>query len=143
MTTPIKAQVRGSFDLSGLTAQDVMTANPISLRADATDAEVMRALTDKGITAAVVIDDAGHPLGVVSATDVLIHQRAKLGSEAKGIVTVRDMMTPAVFSARLDAPARQLVEQMVAMNIHHLFVIDASQTIVGVVSALDILRAMV
>jgi CBS domain-containing protein len=30
--------------------------------------------TEKGITAAPVIDDSGHPIGVISRSDLLIHQ---------------------------------------------------------------------
>src|SRR5438552_1825145 len=57
------------------TARDLMVANPISLRAEAGVAEATALFTEKGITAAPVIDEAGHPIGVVSRSDLLIHQR--------------------------------------------------------------------
>jgi CBS domain-containing protein len=75
---------------------------------------------------------------------MLIHQREKLAkSGGHEPVRVRDMMTPAVFSVRLDTPAPRLIEQMVALNVHRLFVVDESDVVVGVVSALGVLRGMV
>ena len=53
------------------------------------------------------------------------------------------MMTPAVFSVRLGTPAQQVIEQMVALNVHRLFVVDESDVVVGLVSALGVLRALV
>lgn len=132
------------LDLDSQTARDLMSPDPMFLRGDATDEEAIRVLADRGITAAVVIDAAGRPLGVVTATDVLIHQREKLAkSPGPEPILVRDIMTPAVFSVRLDTPAPQLIEQMVALNVHRLFVVDETDVVVGVVSALGVLRGMV
>src|SRR5262249_53334708 len=56
---------------TGQTARDLMTANPVSLRDDATLPEILAFLTDTGFSAAPVIDDAGQPLGVISRTDIV------------------------------------------------------------------------
>jgi CBS domain-containing protein len=130
-------------DIQGKTARDLMSPDPVFMRGDATDDEAIRLLADRGLTAVVVIDDAGRPLGVLTATDVLIHQREKLAkSRGQEPVMARDMMTPAVFSVRIDTPVAPLIEQMVALNVHRLFVVDDGDTVVGVVSALGVLRGM-
>ena len=49
-------------------------------------------------------------------------------------------MTPMVFAVTPEAPARQVVEDMLAQRVHRLFVVDASGVLVGVISALDVLR---
>jgi CBS domain-containing protein len=49
-------------------------------------------------------------------------------------------MTPAVFSVRLTTPAAKVVEQMRELDVHRLYVVDEDGTLVGVVSAVDILR---
>ena len=49
-------------------------------------------------------------------------------------------MTPAVFAVSPDAPARRVVEEMLALRVHRLFVVDQSGFLVGVISAMDILR---
>ena len=41
-----------------------------------------------------------------------------------------------------DTPARSVVEQLLALNVHHLFVSDAAGIIVGVISPVDVLRKL-
>jgi len=57
------------------TAADLMTANPVSVREDATLREALGLLIDKGYSAAPVIDRAGRPVGVLSRSDLLVHDR--------------------------------------------------------------------
>jgi CBS-domain-containing membrane protein len=124
------------------TAADIMAAGPVSIEATATVAEAAQFLTARGFGAAVVIDAAGHPIGVVTKTDLLIHAREKsMGLEEDG-TAVRDVMTPAVFSVRTDTPAKSIIDQLLALNIHHLFVTDASGVVVGVISPVDVLRKL-
>jgi CBS domain-containing protein len=49
-------------------------------------------------------------------------------------------MTPVVFCVRPDASAREVVETMVDLGVRRLFVVDNSGVLVGVISALDVLR---
>mgnify|MGYP000642787758 CR=1 FL=1 len=63
--------------LRAQTAADLMTPGPVSLSASATVAQAAAFLTERGFGAAVVIDEAGHPLGVVTKTDVLVHTRQR------------------------------------------------------------------
>jgi len=143
-----------------------MVPNPISLRADANVREALVLLTDKGFSAAPVIDDAGRPVGVLSRGDLLIHDREKVdylspgatyfyeqdlhtrkGSPIEGFqvenvdqTRVRDLMTPAVFSVAPDTPVAKAIEDMLALHVHRLFVVDESGVLVGVVTAMDVLR---
>ena len=113
-----------------------------------------------------MIDNAGHAIGVISCSDILVHDREKVeymtvavetsplttrdgepvrsGFQVENVDTTRvaDMMTPAVFSVRPDTPVTQVVAEMLRLHVHHLFVIDDSGTLVGVISPLDILRRM-
>jgi CBS domain-containing protein len=149
------------------TAEDLMRPNPVSIRAHATVREAAALLTDKAISAAPVIDNAGHPVGVLSRTDLVQYEREKADyvppvpdyytegdiSLATGEVLpagfqvesadrteVWQIMTPAVFSVPPDAPALTVVREMVQRKVHRLFVVDADGTLVGVISALDVLR---
>jgi predicted transcriptional regulator len=151
------------FSLDELTAADLMTANPLSIREDANLAEAVRFMTDHALSGAVVINAAGRPVGVITNTDILVHQRERLhgremplipmsewttenwleGDEFVGPPFVSEVMTPIVFTVRNDDSARKVVEQMVALNIHRLFVVDEAGVVVGVISALDVLRRMV
>jgi CBS-domain-containing membrane protein len=153
------------------TAADLMTPNPVSIRASATIPEAVALFTDKGIGAAPVIDDqTGRAVGIVSQTDILVHDREmrhfpepvaafynredlsarpgvppQVGScgERNDPTLVRDIMTPIVFSVALDSPAAEAVEQLVALKIHRLFVVDEEGVLIGVISAVDVLKRLV
>ncbi|HUR53310.1 MAG TPA: CBS domain-containing protein [Gemmataceae bacterium] len=91
--------------LRAATAADLMTPGPVSLAASATAGEATHYLTSRGFGAAVVIDDAGHPVGVVTKTDLLVHARERARGLEPDDTPVEDVMTPAGFAVREDAPA--------------------------------------
>jgi CBS domain-containing protein len=165
MPATTKAAAPPGLTLWAETAADLMMPNPMSIRAEATVREAIEVLTDHGFSAAPVIDEAGRPLGVVSRADILVHDREKgtkqgaagyyeheelrAGGERLGpgfhvqgmdATLVRDIMTPAVYSVSPGTPAGKVVEQLVALKVHRLYVVDEDATLVGVISALDVLR---
>lgn len=153
-----------TVDVSHLTAGEIMTRNPISIRAAANIREAIALFTDHNFRAAPVIDDAGKPVGVISQMDILIHHREQpwhrpteglhswdapgrqlpegFSEEVVDHATVADVMTPFLFSVPTDARFPQIVEQMMEQQIHHLFVTDESDLLVGVISALDLLQRL-
>ena len=123
-------------------AKEIMMPGPLSLSSSATVAEATEFLTERAFGAAVVIDEAGHPIGVVTKTDVLVHARQRKPGLEPDDTPVTEFMTPAVFSVRPDTAARSVVEQLLALNVHHLFVADTAGVIVGVISPVDVLRKL-
>jgi CBS domain-containing protein len=153
--------------LQAETAAELMTPNPISVDEKATVREAVALLIDKGYTAAPVIDAAGRPVGVLSRTDILVHDRETFEhvpqapefysrSELKASTgeplgrgfqvekvdrtRVRDLMTPAVFCVDPETPASKVIADLVGLNVHRLFVVDDAGVLVGVISSQDILR---
>ena len=146
--------------LHARTARELMTGNPLSIRVMATVDEAADFLFKHKISAAPVVDDAGRPVGVISLSDLVWYQRAnsalstahefyRAGEPTVGIQPparsmgprqVKDIMTPAVFSVFEEAPLREVVREMYTSRVHRLFVVDHSGTLVGVVSAFDIIR---
>jgi len=146
-----------------LRAKDLMAANPVSIHRDATVREAVALLADRGFGAMPVIDEAGRPVGVVSRTDILIHEREYVhhagmrdetawdvlpepswpegfSIEVTDPTTVAEIMTPAIFTVPLEASAREVVRRMRQLRVHHLFVVDGDLALVGVISPLDMLR---
>jgi CBS domain-containing protein len=119
-----------------------MTPNPVSVSASATVRKARAFLTDKGVSGAPVIDEAGRPVGVLTQTDLVVHDRELPDGGDPGESRARDLMTPAVFTVRPDAPAAAVVEQLLGFNVHRLFVVDDAGLLVGVVSAFDVLRGL-
>jgi CBS domain-containing protein len=155
------------FRLEAATAADLMADSPVSLRASAGVREALALFTDKSFSAAPVIDEAGHPVGVLSRSDLLVHEREhglKVGhspayfyeqearhgrSIPEGFeiedvddCTVGDLMTPAVFSVPPGTTIDKVIAEMVALHVHRLFVVDNSGTLIGVISTMDILRRL-
>jgi CBS domain-containing protein len=120
-------------------AAELMTPNPVSVRECATVREAVGLLTRRGISGAPVIDHAGRPVGVLSRADILAHDREAVGPAADE-ERVADLMTPAVFCVAPDAPAGRVAREMIDLKVHRLFVVDERGTLVGVISALDLLR---
>ncbi len=162
MTAPIAPTVKKT-SLAHATAEDLMSVNPVSLYQGVSIQEAIALLTDRGFGAAPVIDDAGRPVGVLSRGDILVHEREQVrhatlaagedweagkrrschegfSVEVVDPTRVRDVMTPVVFTVGLRTPAAKVVEQMVSLKVHRLFVVDDDLALVGVISALDILR---
>jgi CBS domain-containing protein len=164
--SPAKAR---NLTLRAASAAELMTPNPVSIHETATVKEALVLLIDKRIHAAPVIDDAGHPKGVLSGSDILVHDREKVthllrvpdyykdsdltfdsgeklpsGFQVEEVdrTLVRDLMTPTVFSVPLDAPAGRVVNDMLELNVHRLFVVDRTGVLVGVITAFDVLRAL-
>jgi len=162
MNATLTRKTKAPMMLRVETAEDLMVPNPISIRAEAAIPEAIALFTEKGIAAAPVIDEAGRPIGVVSRSDLLIHQReqekahggkpdyffappfeaAETPRETKAKLhsTVADLMTPAVFAVAPDTPVRRVVADMIGLHVHRLFVVDEVGTLVGVISTMDVLK---
>ena len=128
--------------LRAATAADLMTPGPVSLVASATAGEATYFLTTRGFGAAMVIDDAGRAVGVVTKTDLLIHTRERARGSEPDDTPVADVMTPAVFAVREDTPARTVIEHFLGLNVHHLFVTDAAGVVIGIISPVDVLKRL-
>ncbi len=83
-----------------------------------------------GVTAVPVLDGAHRPVGVVSLRD-LSRDDHRVEASAP-VCTVRS-------DASIEDGARSLVE----LSVHHLVVVDPQGIAVGMVSALDFVRALV
>ena len=166
LTVPDVAPLR----LHAVLAEEVMTANPVSVREELTVHEAVIFLTERRISAAPVINEAGRPVGVVSEADILRHNREHadhlywlpqklvdreltLGTgehlddrsfevEVPDVTRVKDIMNPVIYAVRRDSPIPDVVNQLVKRRIHRLFVVDEDGSLVGVITTLDLLSRL-
>lgn len=152
-----------------LTAKDIMTSPVITVKADRSIEEVSDLLTDRMITGAPVVGDSGKPVGVVTLSDIVRNEprREHIVSdriasdyvlqdweppfehgelrgyhiEESETLLAHDIMTPFVYRVEEDTPLKELAGVMVSGRIHRLFVTKEDK-LVGVVSALDILKTV-
>jgi len=156
--------------LHAVLAEDVMTLNPVSIREELTVHEAVVFLTERRISAAPVINQAGRPVGVVSEADILRHDREHadhlywlpqkevdreltLASgehlsgrsfevEVPDVTRVKDIMNPVIYAVRRSSPIQEVVRQLVNRRIHRLFVVDEDNSLVGVITTLDIMSRL-
>jgi CBS domain-containing protein len=154
--------------LKARTAAELMTEQVVSIPETAPLREAVATLVDRGFSGATVVNEAGRAVGVISLSDIVIHDRnsiayakpvpeyylrsdlrAEVGEDIRGFqveavdrTTVGDVMTPMVCSVRPDTPARQVLEEMLLLRVHRLFVIDTDGVLVGVIGMSDFLRHM-
>ncbi len=160
MKTSLSEAASTHLTVPAETTADLMMRDPKSIREDATVQDAIALLTTKGLTAISVIDDAGQPVGVVSRTDILVYNREAASSlvsaepalapragpgngvpfEKREPVQVRDIMTPVVFAVAPDTSLLKVAEEMLALKVQQLFVVDHDGVLVGIISALDVLK---
>ena len=161
----LKTKVRKN-DVLSLPARELMTTEVVSIAEAAPLREALAMLIDRGFSGAPVVNDAGRPIGVISQSDILVHDRntvafakrmpdyyqqadltAAIGEPVRGFqveavdrTSVSDVMTPIVFAVRPDASTRDVIEEMLRLRVHRLFVIDRAGVLVGVIAMSDVLR---
>jgi CBS domain-containing protein len=153
-----RSRAGADLTLGVKTALEMMTPHVVSIRADATVEEAAALLTDKGVTAVPVLGADGRPVGVLSRTDVVAHDceaevipadagdrpapagERVLAAEKAGPARVGDIMTQFVFAVAPTAPAAVVVDAMLSLAVHRLFVTDPQGAIIGVISTTDVLR---
>jgi predicted transcriptional regulator len=127
-------------------------------------------LADKQISGAPVTSKAGDLVGVVSLTDIVRHnsmpesqskeqhytheyylhtlelqvaqeETTAYHVEEESKTRVKDIMTPMVFQVRENASIEEAADTMIKGRIHRLF-ITGDEGLVGVVTALDMLKVL-
>jgi CBS domain-containing membrane protein len=126
-----------------------MTPDVLAVAPDWALTEAAAFLLDNDITGAVVRDAEGKLLGVVTATDLLAGLvEAEVGGseaaagEAAPPATVREVMTPEIYSVPPEAPVAEIARGLLDGGLHRVFVADGGE-LVGTISVSDLLGLLV
>ena len=122
-----------------LTVRDIMTTNVYTVEANASAEEAAWGLTRRHIGGAPVRDGDGNLVGVLTKGDLVNPEPAQW---IKGEATVGDLMNPDVLALYRDDPALAAALGMVARNIHRVVVLDEEQKMCGIVTSMDIVKAV-
>jgi CBS domain-containing protein len=149
--------------LSTMTAHDLMSV-PVACVMDETPLqEIAKLLLADGISAAPVLDDAGHLVGIVSEGD-LVRRRSGFSTgrrswwldmfesdlnQNQGLLNyiqhhglrARDVMTHDVVTVEVDAPISTIAELLERHRIKRVPVLKGEK-VAGIVSRADLLRAI-
>ncbi|HSN98048.1 MAG TPA: CBS domain-containing protein [Candidatus Nanopelagicales bacterium] len=121
-----------------LRVRDIMSTDIHTLQASASVADAARELGARGISGAPVID-RGRIVGVVSKSDLIDPQN---WPSVDGQPSVDAVMTRVVFAVRPGDPVMSAVRLMVSEKIHRAVVVSDEGALVGVVTPMDVLRAL-
>ena len=123
-----------------LRVADVMTIDPITIRADASIEDAERVLRLNHVTGLPVVDDEGDLVGVISQTDLILvgspFIEAALRNQPNGL-RVGELMTSPAITVPFEAPLRDAARQMVDARVHRLVAVDDDGQAIGVLSAID------
>lgn len=152
--------------------REIMTSPVYSLQSDASLREAARSLLEKGYSGAPVVDEQERAVGVLTLQDIAryaewhldVEQNAaeisaekdmlrELDRQERGLkasmhidrledATVRQVMTPKVATVSTETPIAEALTQLLGASIHRLFVTGAKGKVIGLVSTMDIVRAI-
>jgi CBS domain-containing protein len=143
---------------------EAMAHPVICVSADADIAALLRLFLDHGISGVPVIDPLGHPIGVVSQSDVLRELREnpraasvapladrddddddetsvlELLAQARARRCAGNIMTPLAVFVPETASIARAAAVMAYEHIHRVLVVNEARAVVGLVSSLDVMR---
>jgi CBS domain-containing protein len=109
----------------------------VTIAREATIAQAVALLTDRGIGAIVVSDEEGAVAGILSERDI-VHALAERGPSLLTL-PVSALMTRHVFTCRPDDGIAELMSEMTKRRIRHLPVVEGGR-LAGIVSIGDVVK---
>ncbi len=151
--------------MSAKLVADLMTRDVAVINRKSDVHELEKVLLERRVHGLPVVDDEGILVGVISQTDLMAwhynsgvdggayYDTSRLHvSDENSIAglrltdiqtaTVEEVMSPLVHCIRADLPIAVAASTMIRQRIHRLVVVDERLHVKGVISALDILRAI-
>jgi len=150
--------------VSSVRVADAMTRNVVCVEQSLSVEALTSLFLERGFSAAPVVDDNGKPVGVVSKTDLLREVQDHADTEERvpdrrvgrqeervelGVgfqitriarATVGEIMTPIPLTLSENAPLSEAAALMTLGGVHHVPVVRQDGKVVGILSALDVVR---
>lgn len=132
-------------DAAPLLAREIMTPDPVRTTLDEFVVNAIILMGSNGVRHLPVVDPRGHFVGMLSDRDVHIRERDFIGG-AEALrdcpLRVESLVCRAVPTVGPDAPLGELVPMFCDWRLSALAVVDAERRLVGVISYVDVLRAL-
>ena len=144
------------------TVREVMTKHVATIRTQETVHDAIRLMAENRLSALPVVDQAGRCVGVVSQSD-LIALASEADSEERSTTSggsltdlifgrvpldeitderIEDVMSTDVVAAAPDELLTAVTDKLLKYEVHHIPVCNDGNLLVGIVSTMDILRAL-
>jgi CBS domain-containing protein len=117
--------------------RDAMTTVVLTVGPEHTVRDAARRMTERGVGAAVVIDEQQAGPGIITERDIL---RSVGGGETPDEERVREHLTADVILATPGWSLEQAASEMISGGFRHIIVVDGAD-VVGILSMRDIVRS--
>jgi CBS domain-containing protein len=126
----------------------VMSHHLVCARPDLDVATVVSLMVERRIGCLPIVDERRHPIGVITKFDLVEQLDAAMHLSACGcplpadlkVQTAEDVMMPIAIALDEHASIAHASLMMISEDTHHVLVVASNGTLVGVVSALDVVR---
>lgn len=143
------------------TVATIMTRDVYCVRSEVDLGSLTTLLLDHDVSGLPVVDAEGHPVGIVSKTDVIRYQHehredlavtsieeaellAEVGPGFHAVhietATAGDVMMSIAFTLAQDAPIAKAAALMASKHVHRVPIVDGAGLVCGIVSSMDIVR---
>lgn len=110
---------------------EIMAGDLVCARPDLSVEALTKLMLGHHIGCIPIVDDAGHPVGIVTKLDLV---------ERRDALTAADVMMPLAITLNQHATIAHAAAVMGMEDFHHVMVVGADHTLIGVVSTMDIAR---
>jgi CBS domain-containing protein len=118
----------------------VMSRRLVCAYPDLPIAALARLFVEEHIGCIPIIDDRGHPQGMVTKSD-LVEQLA--GPPTWAFKTAHDIMMPLALTLDEGATIAHAASLMTLEDLHHVMIVSCDGMLIGVISAKDVVRWLV
>ncbi len=122
-----------------LRVKDVMNEDVTKVSVNSSVLEAAKKMIEKGVKCAIVVDDNGDAVGVVTEGSITRKVLAERKDPEK--ISVREIMSSPIKTIPADATLREASEKLLAENVKQLYVEDNGE-IVGLITEHRILKAI-
>jgi CBS domain-containing protein len=129
--------------LLSLRVADAMRREVTSLSADLSMTEAAKGLLYNKVSGVPVVDARDHCVGILSAVDFVRREVESPTPDRNGGDKVRTYMSSSVYSIESVATLIDAARAMCRHHVHRLPVLDHTGHVVGLISSLDLVAAMV
>jgi CIC family chloride channel protein len=123
-------------ELEKLTAKELATKNPVTLRADISVREAMEEFGKTSFRLMPVVDAESHIIGYSTLEDLAFLSKTALDTPLKSA----DLQPPLTFPEA--TPVMKVIEEMIEKEEDHCFIIDGEGKLTGIISTIDVTRLL-
>lgn len=121
-------------------AEDIMNPEPQAIMAYSLLSEAIDIMSENNFSSLPVISSQGHLLGVLSQSDII--QAIQSPDCDLEEARVREIMNANIFSVKAHTLTQEVVQSILENHIHRVLVTDDEEKLLGIISTIDLLKAL-